>query len=82
MPLTNAEKQDIARAFLRCFGEDAQTCGRTLRFVSQFTAGQTELLTTLQAEALTWQPFIDAGLSIDAWNAEVARYYDITGNEL
>lgn len=78
MPLNQAERVDVARAFLRCFGEDAQTCGRTLRFVSQFTAGQTNLLATLQAEALTWQPFIDSGLSIPAWNTEVARIYNLT----
>lgn len=78
MPLNQSEKVQVARAFLRCFGEDAQTCGRTLRFVSQFTAGQTDLLATLQAEALTWQPFIDSGLSIQAWNAEVARQYNLT----
>ena len=82
MPLTQPEEVQIAQAFLRCFGEDAQTCGRTLRFVSQFTAGQTDLLATLQTESLTWQPFIDSGLSIDAWNTEVARVYDITGLDL
>ena len=78
MPLNQSEKVDVARAFLECFGEDAQTCGRTLKFISQFTAGQTNLLSTLQAEALTWQPFIDSGLSIGAWNTEVERFYNIT----
>lgn len=78
MPLNQSEKVQVARAFLRCFGEDAQTCGRTLRFVSEFTAGQTNLLATLQAEALVWQPFIAAGLSIPAWNSEVERIYNLT----
>lgn len=78
MPLNQAERVDVARAFLACFGEDVQTCGRALRFMAQFTAGQTDLLSTLQAEALTWQPFITAGLSIPAWNSEVARIYGLT----
>lgn len=82
MPLTQPERVQVAQAFLKCFGEDAQTCGRTLRFVAQFTAGQTDLLGTLQAEALTWQPFIDAGLSIPAWNDAVAQSYEVTGNDL
>ena len=78
MPLTAPEQTDVARAFLACFREDAATCGRALRFVSQFTAGQTNLLASVQAEALTWQPFIDSGLNISFWTAELARVYNET----
>ena len=78
MPLTNAEKVDIARAFLKCFGEDAGTCGRALRFINEFTTGQTDLLATVQQEALTWQPFIDALVVIPDWNTTLARIYNTT----
>lgn len=78
MPLTQAERTQVAQSFLKCFGEDAYWCGRTLRFISQFTVGQTDLLADVQNAADTWQPFIDAGLSIDWWKAELARNYDIT----
>jgi hypothetical protein len=78
MPLNASEKGQIAQSFLKCFGEDAAICGRALRFISQFTAGQTNLLAEVQNQATTWQPFIDAGLSIEWWKAELARQYNIT----
>lgn len=78
MPLTPSEEQEMARSFLRCFGEDVATCGRALRFMDEFATGSTDLLGTLQTEALTWQPFIDAGLSIDWWNVELERRYNET----
>jgi hypothetical protein len=78
MPLNQSEKVQVCRAFLKCFGEDAELCGRTLRFIDQFTAGQTNLLDTLKAEALVWQPFIDAGLSIDWWNQQMEHRYNTT----
>lgn len=78
MPLNASERTQIARSFLKCFGEDAATCGRALRFIAVFTVGQTDLLSTVQAEALAWQPFLDSGLSIEAWNDELARIYTIT----
>lgn len=79
MPLNASEKTQIAQAFLKCFGEDAGWCGRTLKFVSQFTAGNVNLLADVQTAALTWQPFISKGLDIPSWNAEVARIYELTG---
>lgn len=78
MPLNASEKNQIAQAMLQCFGEDAYWCGRTLKFVSLFTNNSANLLSTVQSAALTWQPFIDNGLSIDAWNLEVARHFNST----
>lgn len=78
MPLTGSEEQQVAWAFLECFGEDAYWCGRALKFMSEYTVGQVNLLATVQAEALTWQPFIDAGLTISWWNDELERNYDLT----
>jgi hypothetical protein len=78
MPLTQAERMQVAEAFLKCFGEDSALTGRTLKFISQFTAGQTNLLAAVQQRALTWQPFIDAGLTQPAWNDDVARNFDLT----
>lgn len=78
MPLNASERTQIAQAFLKCFGEDAAVCGRALRFITQFTVGQTNLLAEVRTQALTWPPFIESGLSIDAWNVELTRIYDIT----
>lgn len=78
MPLNSSEKNQIAQSFLKCFGEDAYWCGRTLRFVSLYTNQNVNLLADVQAAATTWQPFIDSGLSVDAWNVELARYYAAT----
>lgn len=78
MPLNASEKTLIAQSFLKCFGEDAQTCGRALKFLSVYTAGNVNLLATLQAAALVWQPFVASGLSIDWWNGEVVRIYNLT----
>lgn len=75
MPLNASEKTQIAQSFLKCFREDAYWCGRTLRFVALYTNQNVDLLADLQAAALAWQPFIDSGLDIPAWNAEVARFY-------
>jgi hypothetical protein len=79
MPLNASEKGQIAQAFLKCFGEDSYYCGRTLRFVSQFTNANVNILADVQNAALTWQPFIEKGLDIPAWNAEVARIFNLTG---
>ena len=65
MPLTNPEKHEVARAFLRCWGEDFNNIGKALAYINKFTTGQGDLLSITQQEARTWQPFIDAGLSID-----------------
>jgi len=78
MPLNSSEKNQIAQSFLKCFGEDAYWCGRTLRFVSLYTNQNVNLLADVQTAATTWQPFIDSGLSVDAWNVELARYYAAT----
>ena len=78
MPLNASEKTNCAISLLRCFGEDSNACGRTLKFLSQFTAGSVDLLSTTQQQALVYQPFIDSGLSIDAWNLELARVYNLT----
>ena len=78
MPLNASEKGQIARSFLKCFGENADWCGRTLRFVSLYTNQNVNLLADVQNAATTWQPFIDSGLSIDWWKAELARQYNET----
>jgi len=78
MPLNNAEKSQIARSFLRCFGEDAYWCGRTLRFVAVYTNQNVDLLQSLRDAASIWQPFIDSGLSIGWWCDEVERQYSLT----
>ena len=75
MPLNASERTQIAQAFLRCFGENADWCGRTLFFVNQFTVGNVNLLADVQSAADTWQPFIDSGLTISWWKDEVARHY-------
>ena len=77
MPLTPAERTDVAVALLQCFGEDAYHTGRTLLFMNRFSAGGSgDLLGAYQTAALTWQPFIDSGLSIQAFIDEVTRIYD------
>jgi hypothetical protein len=78
MPLNAAEVTETAIAMLRCFGEDSTNLGRTLRFLTDFTAGKVNLLSAVQTQALTWQPFLDSGLSIPAWNTELARIYNLT----
>lgn len=78
MPLNAAERNQVVDAFFKCFGEDAAHCGRTLRFFSDFTVGSVNLLSTLQTRAFLWQPFIDSGLSIQAWVDEVTRQYNET----
>ena len=78
MPLNAAERNQVVDAFFKCFGEDADTSGRALRFMSDFTVGQVNLLATLQTRAFLWQPFIDAGLSIQAWVDNVTRIYNLT----
>lgn len=81
MPLNPAERQQVATAMLRCFGEDSQNCGRTLKFLAQFTAGQVDLLADVSTLALTWQPFIDAGMDLASrqwWAGEMTRVYNGT----
>jgi len=76
MPLTPAERTGIAQSFLRCFGEDAKQCGKVMKFMNDFAIQP--LLPSLLAAADTWQPFIDAGLSIQAWKDSVTFFYDST----
>ena len=78
MPLNASERNQVIDSFFACFGEDSQTCGRALRFFSEFTAGSVNLLATLQSRAFQWQPFIDSGLSIQAWVDDVTRVYNLT----
>jgi len=78
VPLNAAERNQVIDAFFKCFETDSNTCGRALRFFSDFTAGQVNLLTTLQTRAFLWQPFIDQGLSIQAWVDDVTRIYNLT----
>lgn len=76
MPLTPAERTDVAVAFLQCFGEDSYHTGRALQFMNRFSAGSGDLLGAYQTAALTYQPFIDHGLSIQAFVDEVTRIYN------
>lgn len=76
MPLTPAERTDIAVAFLRCFGEDAQAAGKVMKYVSDFAAQP--LLAAFLAAADTWPPFIASGLSIPAWKDSVTAQFNAT----
>lgn len=78
MPLNASERTQLANSFLKCFGEDAALCGRTARFMSDFTVGTVNILAAIQTAADTYQPFIDSGLTISAWKAEVARVFNLT----
>lgn len=78
MPLNASERVSIAEMFLRLFGEDVGMCGRTLKFMQAFTVGNINLLAEVTNRALTWQPFIDSGLTISAWNAELTRVFNAT----
>lgn len=78
MPINASEKTQIAQSFLQCFGEDAFWCGRTLKFVSLYTNSSINLLASVQAAALIWQPFLDSGLSIPYWNTEIERHFNST----
>lgn len=81
MPLNQSERQEVATAFLRCFGENYEFCGRTLKFLAQFTAGKVDLLSDVSNLALSWQPFIDAGMDLSSrqwWASELARIYNGT----
>jgi len=81
MPLTPAERTAVAEAFLQCFGEDAFHTGRTLQFMNRFASGGTgSLLSAYQTRALTWQPFVDSGLSIQSFIDEVTRIYNTDQN--
>lgn len=78
MPLNASERNQVVDAFFKCFGEDSANCGKTLRFMSDFTVGTVSLLSTMQTRAFSWQPFIDSGLSIQAWVDDVTRIYNLT----
>jgi hypothetical protein len=78
MPLNASEKTDAATAMLKCFREDHTTMGRTLKYLSQFTAGQVSIINEVKTLATTWPPFIESGLSIEQWKSELQRYYDST----
>lgn len=65
MPLTQGEKDEVAVALLNCFGEDINGMGRTLAYLDEFTTGQVNLLAEVQEQSLTFQPFLDSGVSIN-----------------
>jgi hypothetical protein len=78
MPLNAAEKVDLSKAFLQCFGEDYNTCGRTLAYMRQFTVGQVDLVAEVKNQATTWPPFVASGLSVEDWKNQLQRQYDQT----
>jgi len=78
MPLNASERNQVIDAFFKCFGVDANTSGRALRFMNDFTVGQVSLLATYQTRALLWQPWIDMGLSIQSYVDDVTRIYNLT----
>lgn len=78
MPLNAAERTQLSQSFLKCFGEDSAMCGRTARFMSDFTVGTVNILASILNAADTWQPFLESGLEIPAWKAEVTRIYNLT----
>lgn len=81
MPLNASEKVDFAKAMLRCYGTDFNTCGRTLAYLKQFSVGAVDMVAEVKNQATTWQPFIDQGESIEGpggWKSELQRVYDQT----
>jgi len=78
MPLNASERVAVAKAMLENFGENAQACGQTLAYMSQFTVGTVNLLVETQNQATTWPAFLASGLSIEWWKTELARYYNAT----
>jgi hypothetical protein len=76
MPLNAAEKTDIAKAFLQCWGEDYTGCARTLAYLKQFTVGAVDLIAETKIQATTWPQFIAWGTSIEDWKNQLQRVYD------
>jgi len=67
------ERRTACDGIFRVVGEDPAEAGRFLNYLNQTFAGFTWSV-YLRERALIWQPFIDSGLSIDAWCDEVERY--------
>lgn len=75
MAVTAADRDLLITSLFEVVGEDCQTMGRILtRLEIRFPAVTWRARGVVLAR--TYQPFIDSGLSIDWWTAEVARIAD------
>lgn len=75
MAIGTVDRDLIITTLFEVVGEDYQTMARILaklelRFPAVTWRSRGAVL------ARTWQPFLDSGLSIDWWTAEVARLAD------
>lgn len=76
MAITPAEGNALVTCLLLALGEDYPAMGRLIYHLRlQLPAVDWE--TVLTNIASTHQPFIDSGLSIDWWVAEVLRQADV-----
>lgn len=75
MAINPAESNALVRSLLSAFGEDYNAMGRLVYYLRlELPAVNWPII--LATIAASWQPFIDAGLSIDWWTAQVMRYAD------
>lgn len=75
MAVSTADRDLLITTFFEVVGEDYQAMGRILaRLEIRFPAVTWRARGVVLAR--TWQPFIDSGLSIDWWTAEVGRLAD------
>ena len=75
------ERRTACDGLLRVSGEDAVEGGRILNYLNIAFPGFA-WTTILRERALIWQPFIDSGLSIDAWIDEVERWAAIFAGQV
>ncbi len=78
MPLNASEGNTIVTAFLLAFGEDYSSMGRLVYYL-RLGMPTFNWAAFLADRAANHQPFIDSGLSIDWWVAEVMRQADSFG---
>lgn len=67
------ERRAACDGIFRVVGEDATEAGRFLNYLNVAFSGFTWSV-YLRERALIWQPFIDSGLSINAWVDEAERW--------
>jgi hypothetical protein len=63
---------------MRTYGEDHQEAARFILFLNTAFPGF-DWMGTLRTRAMTWQPYIDAGLSIEWWCDTVAWHVAAEG---
>ena len=72
MAINAADARQLARVILTAYGEDYLLVGAILKPLRS-NWPTIDWMTELTTIATTWQPFIDLGLSVDWWLAEVNR---------